>query len=74
MKLRLYFLKTILDQEKTSLISKFFNIQCQNGVKTDWAITCLNNLKELNINLTLREVREMTGKKYKEMIKKDVMN
>ena len=70
MKLRLYFLKTILDQEKTSLISKFFNIQCQNGVKTDWAITCLNNLKELNINLTLREVREMTGKKYKEMIKR----
>ena len=52
MKLRLYFLKTILDQEKRSLISKIFHLQCQNGVKTDWATTCLNNLKELNINLT----------------------
>ena len=69
MKLRLYFLKTILDQEKSSLISRFFYIQLENLTKSNWAATCLNNLKEMNINMSIKEIIEMTTKKYKEMIK-----
>ena len=69
MKLRLYFLKTILDQEKTSLISKFFHLQLENLTKSNWAATCLNNLKEMNINMSIKEIMEMTTKSYKEMIK-----
>ena len=69
MKLRLYFLKTILDQENSSLISKFFHLQLRNGTKFDWAITCLNNLKELNLTISLKDIKEMTRKQYREMIK-----
>ena len=69
MKLRLYFMKTILEQDSSSRIFKFFNIQRQNPSKTDWVSTCMNNLKELNINLTLKEIKDMTGNKFKEMIR-----
>ena len=69
MKLRLYFLKTILEQEKSSLISKFFYLQLENLTKSNWAATCLNNLKEININMSIKDIMEMTTKRYREMIK-----
>ena len=69
MKLRLFFLKTILDQEKSSLISKFFYLQYENPTKSDWATTCCNNLKEMNIQLTLKELKDMKAEKYRELIR-----
>ena len=70
MKLRLYFLKIILEQEKSSRIFKFFiNLQYQNPSKTDWASTCMENLKELNLDMTLKEIKDMTKIKYKESIR-----
>ena len=69
MKLRLNFLKTILEQEKSSLIYKFFNTQNKNPIKSDWASTCKSNLKEMNINISFSEIEKMTVKEYKKMIK-----
>ena len=69
MKLRLYFMKTILEQDSSSRILKFLNLQLQNPSKTDWVSTCMNDLKDLNINLTLKEIKDMTGSKYREIIR-----
>ena len=48
-KTRLLYLKYILSQNQESLLYKFFKIQLQTSSKGDWASTCLNNLKSLNI-------------------------
>ena len=69
MKQRLYFLKTILEQEKSSLISKVFYLQLESKSKTSWAATCLNNLREMKIEMTLKEITEMPTKSYRAMIK-----
>ena len=69
MKIRLYFLKTILEQDSCSRILKFFNLQYQNPTKGDWVSTCLNNLQEMDIKMSLKEIKEMEKSKYKELIK-----
>ena len=69
MKQRLYFLKTILEQEKSSLISKVFYLQLESKTKSNWAATCLNNLRDMKIAKSLKEITEMTTKSYKAMIK-----
>ena len=53
LKLRLLFLKYILDQEEESLINKFFKLQIRQPTKGDWGSTCISNLGELNMNLSL---------------------
>ena len=58
MKLRLFFLKTILNQDNSSLIKKFFYLQYEQRTKSDWASTCIKNLQEMNINNTLRNERK----------------
>ena len=68
-KLRLYFLKTILEQDSSSRISKFFYLQYQNPTKGDWPSSCLNNLKEMNINMNFKEIKEMKESSYREMIR-----
>ena len=68
-KLRLYFLKTILEQDSSSRISKFFHLQYQNPTKGDWPSSCLNNLKEMNINMNFKEIKEMKESSYREMIR-----
>ena len=69
-KLRLFFLKYILNQEENSMIFKFFKLQLEKPAKFDWASTCMKNLQELDINLTLEEIKLMSLYKYKELVKK----
>ena len=46
-KLRMFFLKYILDQEEESTIYKLFNLQLQHPTKGDWASTTTNDMKHL---------------------------
>ena len=69
LKLRLFFLKTILDQEENSLIYRFFYLQHENPTKFDWASTCIQNLEEMNIYLSFSEIRNMTENEYKQIIR-----
>ena len=39
-KLRLLFLKSILDENEQSLVFKFFKLQLQQPTKNDWVSTC----------------------------------
>ena len=54
-KMRCLFLKQILNEDKNSQLYRFFKLQMNNPVKGDWVTTCMNDLKELKINLTLEE-------------------
>ena len=69
MKLRLYFLKYILDEEKESLIKRFLELQIKIPTKNDWASTCKSDLKSLNMNLSFEEIRKMSADKFKEIVK-----
>jgi hypothetical protein len=70
LKLRLFFMKYILSQEENSLIYKFFNLQIQQPSKNDWASTCVTNLKQLDIKLTLEEIKLMSLNSFKEIVRK----
>ena len=59
-KMRGLFLKYILNQEENSMILKFFKLQLENPVRGDWVSTCMQNLQDLNICLSLEEIKEMS--------------
>ena len=68
-KLRLFFLKDILNQNQDSMMLKFLQLQVDNPVKGDWASTCSKNLKDLNINLSFEDIKGMSAYKYKQLVK-----
>ena len=59
-KMRLLYLKYILQEDDSSLISKFFRLQVELPTKGDWASTCSNDLKELGITKSLAEIKSMS--------------
>ena len=71
-KMRLLYLKYILDQIDDSLLKKFFSLQMKNEVKNSWASTCLKDLKELKTPDSLDEIKIMKKNKFKEIWKEKV--
>ena len=59
----------ILHQEKDSMIYKFFNLQIQYPSKGDWASTCRNDLKHLDINLSMDEIQKMSLSQFKNLVR-----
>ena len=70
-KMRLLYLKYILEEEDTSLLSKFFKLQLEFPTKGDWASTCLNDLKELNIHNSLEEIKFMSKHAFTKVLKEN---
>jgi hypothetical protein len=68
-KIRLLYLKYILLQDEESLIRKFLQLQLEQPTKGDWASTCLNDLKQLQMNLTLENIKLMSEHKFRNMLK-----
>ena len=64
-KLRLLFLKYILDQNENSLVKQFFDLQINQPRKGDWASQIQSDLKQLNITESLEELKSMTHSKFK---------
>jgi hypothetical protein len=52
-KIRLLFLKYILNQKQESMIFRFYQLQSENSVKGDCATMCMENLKKLEIKESL---------------------
>ena len=71
-KMRLLYLKYILEQPETSNISKMLNLQLKRPSSGDWVTTCIQNLEYLGIELTFEEIRNMSKKKYSEIIKERI--
>ena len=71
-KMRLLYLKYILHQDSDSLLSKFFYLQLDLPTKGDWASTCIKDLKELNIEKSMEDIKEMTENEYRKLLKQKV--
>ena len=72
MRIKLLFLKTILNEDEDSLIFKFLKLQLEQKAKGDWATTCLSDLKALNIYETLDDIKKMTESQFKRILKKQL--
>ena len=73
-KTRLLYLKYILEQNEESNLQQMLSLQLVNPTKGDWASKCIEDLKELNINLTFAEIKSITKIKFtnlKEVMKKN---
>ena len=68
-KLRLYFLKYILQQAPESSVAKMYQLQLENPKRGDWASTAKKNLQDLNINLSNEEIRNMSKSTYIKLIR-----
>ena len=69
---RLLYLHHILKQRKDSLLHRFFMAQLTNPTKGDWVSQVLSNLSEFPINLELRDIQNMSAKKYKLIVKNHI--
>ena len=68
-KMRLLFLKQILQQDEESQLYKFFKLQQNNPIKGDWVSTVIKDLSDLKIFQKLDEIRAMSRNKFKNLIK-----
>ena len=71
-KMRLLYLKYILEQDEESKLKKFFNLQIEKPNRGDWASTCLNDLKQLNLTLSMEEIKLMPKYKFATMLKSKI--
>ena len=71
-RMRLLFLKYILNENPESLILRFLKMQFQNPTRGDWASTCVKDLEDLNIDLSLEDIENMSKSKYNNEIKKSI--
>ena len=69
-KLRRFFLKYILDQEEESMIYKFLTLRIENPTRSDWASPCVQDLKDLEIQMSFSDIKNMTVNRYKEIVRK----
>ena len=71
-RMRLLFLKNILQQKPSSMIYNFFQLQVSNPTRGDWASACLKDLKELRIYESLPEIQEMNKTKFNKLLKERI--
>ena len=67
-KIRLLYLKYILNQDPETMLFRFFEAQLQQSSKGDWVYMCNEDLKILNIKTTYEEVRNMTHYRFKKLL------
>jgi hypothetical protein len=71
-KMRILYLKYILEQPDDSQLKKFLNLQFEKPTRGDWASTCLKDLRELNISLSLEEIQQMTKYRFSNILKERI--
>ena len=67
-RIRLLYLKEILIQNEDSMIVKMFQLQLKQPKRGDWASTCLKNLNDLDIDMSLEEIKLMKKAKFKSIL------
>jgi hypothetical protein len=71
-RMRLLYLKNILEEDDESLLRKFFQLQMDEPTKGDWASKCILDLKELKITESLEEITKMSKTKFSNMVKSKI--
>ena len=67
-RIRLLYLHDILIQKEDSMIFRMLHLQIQYPKRGDWASVCLKNLNELQIEMSLQEIKLMKKSKFKSII------
>ena len=73
-KSRLLFLKYILQQDSESLINKFLKLQLKFPTKGDWASRCLEDIKYLEMNMKIEDIKEIKQSKFTKLINEAIEN
>ena len=69
MRLRLLFLKYILNEKPESFIYNFLHLKFENPIRGDWAFICNNSINALKLNLSLEDIKMLTKAKFNNVIK-----
>ena len=67
---RMNYLQYILKENTNSLVSKIFHAQNSQSLRNDWALTCKKDLQDLEINLSLDEIRKKSKIAFKSLVAK----
>ena len=59
-----------MDQNEESKLFKKFELQLNHSGRGDWTTTCMDNLRDLNIQESLEEIKEMSFHTFKNILKK----
>jgi hypothetical protein len=71
-KRRIVFLHYILHQESESLLQRTFNAQMANPVRGDWFLTVMEDLRELELDLSLEQISEMSEHCLQKLLRRQV--
>ena len=71
-KMRILYLKYILSQKEDSMVRAFFNLQVEMPTKGDWASRVIQDLKDLKISITLKEIEYMPYNQFKKIVKEKI--
>ena len=66
---RLCFLQYLLKEDEGSLVSRVLMAQIENVVKGDWWESAAEDISELNLDLTLHEIKAMSKESFKTKVK-----
>ena len=70
---RLNFLHYILTQGPNSIMLKVFETQQKYKTKKDWVTSIENDLKELDLNASFENIKEMSKAKWKSMVRNSIV-
>ena len=65
-------MKYILEQDTESLLNKFLTLQLKFPTRGDWASSCLKDLKYLEIEIRIEEIKEIKRKQFLKMINESI--
>ena len=71
-KVRLLFLQYILQDSPDSRILKFIKLQIRSPTRGDWATSCVQDLKDLEIDRSFEEIQSLTKNQFNKIIKETI--
>ena len=69
---RIMFLHYILNQNENSLLFKFCNVQLENPVQGDWSEQVLLDISEIDLQLTMQEIKNLSKESFRAKVKKAI--
>ena len=69
-KMRIFFLKYILEQDPESSLAKMYKLQLQNPKRGDWASQCKKSMEKIKLNLSNEQIRNMSKYRFKNLVRK----
>ena len=64
---RLNFCWYLLNQDEDSLLGEFFEAQCNSPTKGDWVSVLKRDIKDLELNMTLDQIKDCSKDAFKDI-------